>query len=155
MLAATPKAMDESDFDVELDFSALLADAPPIPKPRVLVVDDSSTIRRCVLNFLALLPIELVFAEDGYEALHLIQSDPLPSLIFADVLMPRLNGYQLCALTKKQPRSRSIPFYVLSSKDGDVDKAYAHLCGVDGYMIKPFKKPDLCGKVKQVLNLID
>lgn len=153
MLAAIPTS--DRDIDVELDFSDLLIGGSPVQRPRVLVVDDSSTIRRCVLNFLVALPIELVFAEDGYEALQVIQSDPLPSLIFADVLMPRLNGYQLCALAKKQPRSRSIPFYVLSSKDGAVDKAYANLCGVDGYMIKPFKKPDLCGKVKQVLNLID
>ena len=122
-------------------------------KPRVLVVDDSSTIRKSVSIFLASLPIELVFAEDGYSALEHIKCSQPPAMILADVLMPRLSGYQLCSLVKKQDESKSIPFYVLSSKDGDVDRAYAELCGADGYIIKPFQRLELQNAVKSVLKL--
>lgn len=123
--------------------------------PRVLIVDDSATIRKSAQFFLAGMGLELVFAEDGYAALKALQEATPPALILADVLMPRLNGYQLCALIKRQEKYKDIPFYVVSSKEGDVDKAYANLCGVQGYLVKPFQKEQLRASVKDALNLAE
>jgi twitching motility two-component system response regulator PilG len=122
-------------------------------KPRILVVDDSSTIRKSVAIFLKDVAVDIDFAEDGYVALQKLKEGRVPSMILADVLMPRLNGYQLCALVKKQDEFKSVPFHVLSSKSGDVDRAYAQLCGADGYIIKPFQKLQLQNAVKTAINL--
>jgi twitching motility two-component system response regulator PilG len=122
-------------------------------RPRILVVDDSSTIRKSVAIFLKGLPLDIDFAEDGYMALQKLKEGRVPAMILADVLMPRLNGYQLCALVKKQDEFKSVPFHVLSSKSGDVDRAYAQLCGADGYIIKPFQKLQLQSAVQEAIRL--
>lgn len=122
--------------------------------PTVLVVDDSSTIRATVKVFLKVFQdqINVRFAVDGFEAIRTIVEDP-PNLVLADVLMPRLSGYQLCALVKQNPMTKNTPFYILSSKDGEVDKAVGRHNGADGYLIKPFSKTVLQQLIRDVLRL--
>lgn len=112
--------------------------------PVVLLVDDSKTIRTTASVFLKPLAdqISLTFAKDGFEAVKVI-TQTRPVLIIADVLMPRLTGYQLCSIVKNDPKNKKTPFYILSSKDGQIDKAMGSQSGADGYMVKPFKQQDL------------
>jgi len=109
---------------------------------KVLIIDDSNTIRRSAEMFLRQAGYEVVLAEDGFDALSKI-SDHQPSIIFVDVMMPRLDGYQTCALIKQNPVYKTTPVIMLSSKDGLFDRARGRLAGSDRYLTKPFNKDDL------------
>ncbi|MFM2346876.1 MAG: hypothetical protein RL654_1629 [Pseudomonadota bacterium] len=115
---------------------------------RVLVVDDSNTIRRSAEIFLKQGGCEVVLAEDGFDALAKV-SDHRPDLIFCDILMPRLDGYQTCAIIKRNPRFASVPVIMLSSKDGLFDKARGRMVGSEDYLTKPFTKDQLLQAVQQ------
>ena len=109
---------------------------------RILVIDDSKTIRRTAENLLVKAGFEVCVAEDGFEALGKIVSFK-PELVFVDIMMPRLDGYQTCALIKKNQRFRGTPVVMLSSKDGLFDRARGRMVGSDQYLTKPFTKDSL------------
>ncbi|AZN37423.1 response regulator [Iodobacter ciconiae] len=109
---------------------------------KVMVIDDSNTIRRSAEIFLGQAGCEVILAEDGFDALAKI-SDRLPDVIFVDVMMPRLDGYQTCSLIKKNPRYKTTPVIMLSSKDGLFDRARGRMVGSDEYLTKPFTKDSL------------
>ena len=115
---------------------------------KVLVIDDSNTIRRSAEMFLRQAGYEVILAEDGFDALAKI-SDHEPQVIFVDIMMPRLDGYQTCALIKQNPVLRSTPVIMLSSKDGVFDRARGRLAGSDRYLTKPFTKEALLDAIKQ------
>ncbi|MDB5848043.1 MAG: two-component system response regulator [Rhodoferax sp.] len=115
---------------------------------RVLVVDDSNTIRRSAEIFLKQGGHEVLLAEDGFDALSKI-NDHAPQLIFCDILMPKLDGYQTCAIIKRNARFSSIPVVMLSSKDGVFDKARGRMVGSQDYLTKPFTKDQLLQAVQQ------
>ena len=108
----------------------------------VLVIDDSNTIRRSAEAFLRQAGFNVVLAEDGFDALAKI-TDHHPEVIFVDIMMPRLDGYQTCALIKQNPVYKSTPVIMLSSKDGIFDRARGKLAGSDQYLTKPFTKDGL------------
>ena len=112
----------------------------------VMVIDDSKTIRRTAESLLTKAGCTVVTAVDGFEALAKI-ADHKPDLIFIDIMMPRLDGYQACALIKGNPSFRHIPVIMLSSKDGLFDRARGRLVGSDKYLTKPFTKDELIGAV--------
>ena len=114
---------------------------------KVLVIDDSNTIRRSAEIFLRQAGHEVVLAEDGFDALAKI-SDHAPDLIFCDILMPRLDGYQTCAIIKRNPRFARVPVIMLSSKDGLFDKARGRMVGSEEYLTKPFTKEQLLRAVE-------
>ena len=118
---------------------------------KVLVVDDSNTIRRSAEIFLKQGGHEVLLAEDGFDALAKINDTP-PDLIFCDILMPRLDGYQTCAIIKRNPRFASIPVVMLSSKDGVFDKARGRMVGSQDYLTKPFTKDQLLTAVQQIAS---
>ncbi|HWU82914.1 MAG TPA: response regulator [Methylophilaceae bacterium] len=107
-----------------------------------MVIDDSNTIRRSAEIFLKQSGCEVILAEDGFDALSKIASE-LPQVIFVDIMMPRLDGYQTCSLIKKNPRFKSIPVIMLSSKDGLFDRARGRMVGSDQYLTKPFTQESL------------
>lgn len=109
---------------------------------KVMVIDDSNTIRRSAEIFLKQSGCKVILAEDGFDALAKI-SNLLPDLIFVDIMMPRLDGYQTCALIKRNPRYKSIPVIMLSSKDGLFDRARGRMVGSDQYLTKPFTQESL------------
>ena len=109
---------------------------------RVMVIDDSRTIRRTAEILLAREGCEVVTATDGFEALSKI-ADHAPQIIFVDIMMPRLDGYQTCALIKKNPRLSPTPVIMLSSRDGLFDRARGRMAGSDEYLTKPFTKDSL------------
>ena len=113
---------------------------------KVMVIDDSNTIRRSAEIFLAQAGCKVVLAEDGFDALAKI-ADHAPDLIFVDIMMPRLDGYQTCALIKKNSRLKSTPVVMLSSKDGLFDRARGRLAGSYEYLTKPFTKESLLRSV--------
>ena len=115
---------------------------------KVMIVDDSSTIRKSAALFLSNAGYEVLLAEDGFDALSQVV-DNRPDLIFCDILMPRLDGYQTCALIKKNPDFQSTPVVMLSSKDGLFDRAKGELAGADDYLTKPFTQDLLCDTVKR------
>jgi twitching motility two-component system response regulator PilG len=109
---------------------------------KVMVIDDSKTIRKSAAIFLQQGGHEVVLAEDGFDALvHL--SEHLPDLIFCDISMPRLDGYQTCAIIKGHPKFTSVPVVMLSSRDGIFDKARGRVVGAEHYLTKPFTKEQL------------
>jgi twitching motility two-component system response regulator PilG len=114
---------------------------------RVLVIDDSNTIRRSAEIFLKQGGCEVVLAEDGFDALAKV-SDYRPDLIFCDILMPRLDGYQTCAIIKRNAKFASVPVIMLSSKDGLFDKARGRMVGSEDYLTKPFTKDQLLQAVQ-------
>ncbi len=118
------------------------------PGMKVLVIDDSNTIRRSAEIFLKQGHHEVVLAEDGYDALAKV-NECLPDLIFCDILMPRLDGYQTCAIIKRNPRFTKTPIVMLSSKDGVFDKARGRMVGSEEYLTKPFTKDQLLQAVRQ------
>ena len=122
------------------------AAAPPTGA-RVLVVDDSNTIRRSAEIFLRQGGHQVVLAEDGFDALAKV-NDHDPELIFCDILMPRLDGYQTCAIIKRNPRFAHVPVIMLSSKDGLFDKARGRMVGSEEYLTKPFTKEQLLKAVE-------
>jgi twitching motility two-component system response regulator PilG len=109
---------------------------------KVLIIDDSNTIRRSAEIFLEQAGCTVVLAEDGFDALAKAAAH-LPDLIVCDVLMPRLDGYQACALIKSSPRLRDIPVVMLSSRDGLFERARGRLVGGEAYLTKPFSKDGL------------
>jgi len=115
---------------------------------KVLVVDDSNTIRRSAEIFLKQGGHEVLLAEDGFDALAKI-NDYQPDLVFCDILMPRLDGYQTCAIIKRNARFASLPVVMLSSKDGVFDKARGRMVGSQEYLTKPFTKDQLLQAVQQ------
>ena len=115
---------------------------------KVLVIDDSNTIRRSAEIFLKQAGHEVVLAEDGFDALAKL-SDYTPDLVFCDILMPRLDGYQTCAIIKRNPQFAGVPVVMLSSKDGLFDKARGRMVGSQDYLTKPFTKEQLLQAVQQ------
>ena len=113
---------------------------------KVMVIDDSNTIRKSAEIFLKQAGAIVVLAEDGFDALAKI-NDHLPSVVFCDILMPRLDGYQTCALIKKNPKFSTTPVIMLSSKDGLFDRARGRMVGSDEYLTKPFTKDSLLATV--------
>lgn len=115
---------------------------------RVLVIDDSNTIRRSAEIFLKQGGHEVLLAEDGFDALAKI-NDYAPQLIFCDILMPRLDGYQTCSIIKRNPKFSATPVIMLSSKDGVFDRARGRMVGSQEYLTKPFTKDQLLQTVAQ------
>lgn len=115
---------------------------------KVMVIDDSNTIRRSAEIFLLKAGCEVILAEDGFDALAKI-ADHQPDVIFVDIMMPRLDGYQTCSLIKKNPRFKLTPVIMLSSKDGLFDRARGRMVGSDEYLTKPFTKDSLLETVGQ------
>ncbi len=115
---------------------------------KVLVIDDSNTIRRSAEIFLKQGGHEVLLAEDGFDALSKV-NDHDPDLIFCDILMPRLDGYQTCAIIKRNARFATVPVIMLSSKDGLFDKARGRMVGSEDYLTKPFTKDQLLQAVAQ------
>lgn len=115
---------------------------------RVMVIDDSKTIRRTAETLLKKEGCEVLTAVDGFEALAKI-SDQKPQLIFVDIMMPRLDGYQTCALIKNNQQLRDTPVIMLSSKDGLFDKARGRIVGAEQYLTKPFTRDELLGAIRQ------
>src|SRR5215510_15187352 len=109
---------------------------------RILVIDDSNTIRKSAEMFLRQAGYEVFLAEDGFDALAKI-SDHEPQVIFVDIMMPRLDGYQTCALIKQNPVLKTTPVIMLSSKDGVFDRARGRLAGSERYLTKPFTREGL------------
>jgi twitching motility two-component system response regulator PilG len=107
-----------------------------------MVIDDSNTIRRSAEIFLGQAGCAVILAEDGFDALAKI-SDHQPDVIFVDIMMPRLDGYQTCALIKKNAQFSATPVIMLSSKDGVFDRARGRMVGSDQYLTKPFSKEAL------------
>jgi twitching motility two-component system response regulator PilG len=114
----------------------------PLQGIKVMVIDDSNTIRRSAEIFLLQAGCTVILAEDGFDALAKI-TDHQPDLVFVDIMMPRLDGYQTCALIKKNSRFHSMPVVMLSSKDGLFDRARGRMVGSDQYLTKPFTKESL------------
>lgn len=113
----------------------------------VLVVDDSATIRRSAETMLTNEGYTVITAENGFEALSKI-TRYRPNLIFVDIMMPRLDGYQTCAIIKNNNEFRNTPVVMLTSKDGLFDKARGRVVGSDQYLTKPFTREELLGAVK-------
>ena len=114
---------------------------------KVMVIDDSKTIRRTAETLLKKEGCDVVTATDGFEALAKI-ADHQPQIIFVDIMMPRLDGYQTCALIKNNSAFKSTPVIMLSSKDGLFDKAKGRIVGSDQFLTKPFSKEELLGAIK-------
>jgi twitching motility two-component system response regulator PilG len=115
---------------------------------KVIVIDDIKTIRRTAETLLKKAGCEVVTAEDGFEALSKIV-EQRPDLIFVDIMMPRLDGYQTCALIKNNATFKSTPVIMLSSKDGLFDKARGKIVGSEQYLTKPFTKKELLGAISR------
>lgn len=118
---------------------------------KILIVDDSNTIRRSAEIFLKQAGYDVLLAEDGFDALAKVH-DYTPNLIFCDILMPRLDGYQTCAILKRNATFSSVPIIMLSSKDSVFDIARGRMVGADDYITKPFTKIQLVEVVKKFLT---
>jgi twitching motility two-component system response regulator PilG len=118
---------------------------------KILVIDDSNTIRRSAEMYLRQAGFDVILAEDGFDALAKI-SDHQPRVIFVDIMMPRLDGYQTCALIKQNPHLRTTPVIMLSSKDGVFDRARGRLAGSDRYLTKPFTREALIETVQDYVK---
>ena len=114
----------------------------------VVVVDDSKTIRQTAETLLKKTGYNVITATDGFNALAKI-AELKPDIIFVDIMMPRLDGYQTCALIKNNNAFKDIPVIMMSSKDGIFDKAKGRLVGSDYYLTKPFSRDELLGTIKQ------
>ena len=126
----------------------MVADQNALTGVKVMVIDDSNTIRRSAEIFLLQAGCAVILAEDGFDALAKV-NDHTPDLIFCDILMPRLDGYQTCAIIKRNPRFTAVPVIMLSSKDGVFDKARGRMVGSEDYLTKPFTKEQLLRAVAQ------
>jgi twitching motility two-component system response regulator PilG len=119
---------------------------------KVMVIDDSKTIRRTAETLLKKEGCDVVTATDGFEALSKI-SDQQPQIIFVDIMMPRLDGYQTCALIKNNQMFKNVPVIMLSSKDGLFDKARGRIVGSEQYLTKPFTREELLGAIRRHVDL--
>ena len=117
---------------------------------KVLVIDDSKTIRRTAETLLKKVGCDVITAEDGFEALSKI-ADTHPDIIFVDIMMPRLDGYQTTALIKNNKVFKNTPVVMLSSKDGLFDRARGRIVGSEQYLTKPFTKEELLGAIKSLV----
>jgi twitching motility two-component system response regulator PilG len=118
---------------------------------KVMVIDDSKTIRRTAETLLKKVGCEVFTAADGFEALSKI-ADNQPDIIFIDIMMPRLDGYQTTALIKNNKRFNKTPVVMLSSKDGLFDRARGRIVGSEQYLTKPFTKEELLGAIKDLVQ---
>lgn len=118
-----------------------------LSKIKVMVIDDSNTIRRSAEIFLKASGCQVILAEDGFDALAKISNEH-PDLIFVDIMMPRLDGYQTCSLIKRNARYKTTPVIMLSSKDGLFDRARGRMVGSDQYLTKPFTQETLIDAVQ-------
>ena len=118
---------------------------------KVMVIDDSKVIRRTAESLLVKAGFRVFTAEDGFDALAKI-ADTQPEIIFVDIMMPRLDGYQTCALIKNNSRFRGTPVVMLSSKDGLFDKAKGRIVGSDSYLTKPFSREDLLDAISTLVS---
>ncbi len=118
---------------------------------KVLVIDDSKTIRKSAENLLTKEGFDVITATDGFDALAKI-ADARPGIIFVDIMMPRLDGYQTCALIKNNSEFKTTPVVMLSSKDGLFDKAKGRIVGSDQYITKPFSRDELIGTIKTLVH---
>lgn len=118
---------------------------------KILVVDDSKTIRRTAETLLSKEGCQVFTAIDGFDALSKI-ADHQPDLIFVDIMMPRLDGYQTCSLIKHNKVFRETPVIMLSSKDGLFDRARGRIVGSEQYLTKPFTKDELLGAISSQIN---
>ncbi|ENU81458.1 MULTISPECIES: twitching motility response regulator PilG [unclassified Acinetobacter] len=114
---------------------------------KVMVIDDSKTIRRTAETLLQREGYEVVTAVDGFEALSKI-AETNPDIVFVDIMMPRLDGYQTCALIKNSQQYQNIPIIMLSSKDSLFDQAKGRIVGSDQYLTKPFSKDELIDAIR-------
>lgn len=121
---------------------------------KVMVIDDSKTIRRTAETLLSKAGCEVTTATDGFDALSKI-ADTQPSIIFVDIMMPRLDGYQTCALIKNNSDFKSTPVIMLSSKDGLFDRAKGRIVGSDQYLTKPFSKDELLSAIRDHVKVAD
>ncbi|VAW96247.1 twitching motility protein PilG [hydrothermal vent metagenome] len=115
---------------------------------KVMVIDDSKTIRRTAETLLKKVGCDVITATDGFEALSKI-ADNNPDIIFVDIMMPRLDGYQTTALIKNNKVFQKTPVIMLSSKDGLFDRARGRIVGSEQYLTKPFTKEELLGAIKR------
>ncbi len=115
---------------------------------KVLIIDDSRTIRRSAETLLGKEGCDVITAVDGFEALSKI-ADHRPDIIFIDIMMPRLDGYQTCALVKNNADFQATPVVMLSSKDGLFDRARGRIAGAEEYLTKPFTRDELLGAIRQ------
>lgn len=134
--------MDDVGVSVKSEMSGL----------RVMVIDDSKTIRRTAETLLKKEGCDVVTAIDGFEALAKI-SDQQPQIIFVDIMMPRLDGYQTCALIKSNSQFKHVPVIMLSSKDGLFDKARGRIVGSEQYLTKPFTRDELLGAIRRYVEV--
>jgi len=118
---------------------------------KVMVIDDSKTIRRTAETLLKKVGCDVITASDGFEALSKI-ADTQPDIIFVDIMMPRLDGYQTTALIKNNRVFKTTPVVMLSSKDGLFDRARGRIVGSEQYLTKPFTKEELLGAIKDLVN---
>ncbi len=120
--------------------------APDLQGLKILVIDDSKTIRRTAETLLAKEGCTVFTATDGFDALSKI-ADHNPDVIFVDIMMPRLDGYQTCSLIKHNQNFRDTPVIMLSSKDGLFDRARGRIVGSEQYLTKPFTRDELLGAI--------
>ena len=118
---------------------------------KVMVIDDSKTIRRTAESLLKKAGCEVLTAVDGFDALSII-ADHQPNVIFVDIMMPRLDGYQTCALIKNNSLFKKTPVIMLSSKDGLFDRARGRIVGSEQYLTKPFTKDELLGAIRPYMG---
>ena len=118
---------------------------------KVLIIDDSKTIRRSAENLLTKEGYEVITATDGFDALAKI-ANARPEIIFVDIIMPRLDGYQTCALIKNNSEFKTTPVVMLSSKDGLFDKAKGRIVGSDQYITKPFGRDELLDTIRTLVH---
>lgn len=119
---------------------------------KVMVIDDSKTIRRTAETLLSKAGCVVITATDGFDALAKI-ADTRPAIIFVDIMMPRLDGYQTCALIKNNSAYKSTPVIMLSSKDGLFDRAKGRIVGSDQYLTKPFSKAELLSAIRDHVKI--
>jgi twitching motility two-component system response regulator PilG len=115
---------------------------------KIMIIDDSSTIRKTAETLLKRAGFEVITAADGFEAMSVV-ADQHPDIIFIDIMMPRLDGYQTCALIKNNKQFGSIPIVMLSSKDGLFDRARGKLAGSEQHIHKPFTQDDLVSAINK------
>jgi twitching motility two-component system response regulator PilG len=128
------------------------ATEPSLQGIKVMVIDDSKTIRRTAETLLKKAGCEVITATDGFEALSKI-TDQNPDVIFIDIMMPRLDGYQTCALIKNNHLYKNTPVILLTSKDGLFDRARGRIVGSDQYLTKPFTKDELLNAITEHVNV--
>ena len=123
-------------------------------KTKVMVIDDSNTIRRSAKLFLSSAGFDIIEVEDGFDALSKIMEQE-PDLVFIDVLMPNLDGLQTCQIIRRNPMFKNLPIIILSSKDGEFDKAKGLMMGANDYLVKPFTKDSIIKVVKSYIDKKD